>query len=285
MPVAFPSGLCLRDRRETEHSGGASCREDARTAGEKPLQMARKAALSQAAADGDFPALSAADIQGPSSVHVFLDDRSIFCYTATMTRASVSRSTRQNLLDTGRKLVTQGGFGAMGLSTLLKESGVPKGSFYHYFASKEAFGEAMLRDYIEDYLARIDTILERNATGARKLEAFFAAWLDHERDAGMVNTCLVVNLGAEVADLSEGMRKVMNDGVVALVGMIAAMMREGVADGSLDLDDSPDNAARVLYAQLLGAAILSKLSRDLGPLEIVVNDTRMRRFTGAWIDK
>lgn len=169
----------------------------------------------------------------------------------------------------------------MGLSALLKESGVPKGSFYHYFASKEAFGRAMLQDYVEDYLARIDTILEQDGTGAQKLEAFCSAWLDHERGAGMVSTCLVVNLGAEVADLSEDMRTVLNDGVVALVGMIAAMMREGAADGSLRLDDTPENAARVLYAQLLGAAILSKLSHDQGPLETVVNDTRMRCFTGA----
>jgi len=204
-----------------------------------------------------------------------------------MLRDTKSRSTRQDILDAGRKLVTRGGFGAMGLSALLRESGVPKGSFYHYFASKEAFGQAMLKDYVDDYLARVDSILEQDLSGAQKLEAFAAAWLDHDRDGGpapgggMTSTCLVVNLGAEVADLSEDMRKVLNDGVVALVGMIAAMMREGVADGSLKLDDTPENAARVLYAQLLGAAILSKLSSDQGPLETVVNDTKLRRFTGA----
>lgn len=198
-----------------------------------------------------------------------------------MKREIKSNATRETILQAGRKLVTRGGFGAMGLSALLKESGVPKGSFYHYFASKEAFGQAMLQDYVDDYLARIDTILEQEATGAEKVEAFCTAWLDKERDAGMVSTCLVVNLGAEVADLSEDMRKVLDDGVVALVGMIAAMMREGVADGSVHLDDTPENAARVLYAQLLGAAILSKLSHDQRPLETVVNDTMKRRFTGA----
>ncbi|MEJ1990397.1 MAG: TetR/AcrR family transcriptional regulator, partial [Maritimibacter sp.] len=59
-----------------------------------------------------------------------------------MTQPRKSELTRQTILTTGRRLVIQGGFGAMGLSALLKESGVPKGSFYYYFPSKEAFGQA-----------------------------------------------------------------------------------------------------------------------------------------------
>lgn len=198
-----------------------------------------------------------------------------------MTEMTRSEATRQNILACGRKLVTRGGFGAMGLSALLKESGVPKGSFYHYFPSKEAFGRALLDDYVEDYLSRVDALMEREGSGAEKLEAFCAAWLAREREAGMVSTCLVVNLGAEVADLSEGMRRVLNDGVAALVGRLAEMMRQGIEDGSLRIDPPPEIAAQMLYAQLLGAAILSKLSQDQAPLEAVLNDTRQRLMTGA----
>ena len=59
--------------------------------------------------------------------------------------------TREHLLATGERLCLQRGFTGMGLSELLKTAGVPKGSFYHYFRSKELFGVALLERYYEDY--------------------------------------------------------------------------------------------------------------------------------------
>ena len=58
--------------------------------------------------------------------------------------------TREHLLATGELLCMQRGFTGMGLSELLKTAEVPKGSFYHYFRSKEAFGVAMLRTLIRE---------------------------------------------------------------------------------------------------------------------------------------
>ncbi|WP_375689746.1 TetR/AcrR family transcriptional regulator [Pseudooceanicola sp. LIPI14-2-Ac024] len=198
-----------------------------------------------------------------------------------MTRLTKSDQTRQTILATGRRLVTTGGFGAVGLSTLLKESGVPKGSFYYYFPSKEAFGQALLEDYVADYLSQVDALLARDATGADKLMAFCAAWVDQEREAGLVSTCLVVKLGAEVADLSEAMRAVLDAGVKALTGRLAQMLREGGKDGSLIPQIDPQAVAEALYAQWLGAAILSKLSHDQGPLSRALEDTRTRLIPGA----
>lgn len=48
-----------------------------------------------------------------------------------------AEATRQHILDTGYRLVLHKGFAALGFSKILKACGVPKGSFYHYFASKE----------------------------------------------------------------------------------------------------------------------------------------------------
>lgn len=198
-----------------------------------------------------------------------------------MEQHSKSDQTRQKILAAGRRLVTTGGFSAVGLSTLLKESGVPKGSFYYYFPSKEAFGQAMLQDYVADYKARIDALMAREGTAADRLMAFCAAWLDQERQAGLVSTCLVVKLGAEVADLSDAMRKVLDDGVKALTARLAALLREGAADGSLITQNDPEAAAQALYAQWLGAAILSKLSHDQTPLGRAMTDTKMRLIPEA----
>ena len=54
-----------------------------------------------------------------------------------------STDIRQHILDTAKPIILGKGFSAVGLSELLAVAGVPKGSFYHYFKSKELFGEAL----------------------------------------------------------------------------------------------------------------------------------------------
>ena len=66
-----------------------------------------------------------------------------------MMNRNPAHDTREHLLATGEQLCLQRGFTGMGLSELLKTAEVPKGSFYHYFRSKEAFGVVMLERYYE----------------------------------------------------------------------------------------------------------------------------------------
>uniref|UniRef100_UPI001C20C4A5 HTH-type transcriptional repressor NemR,Green fluorescent protein,Green fluorescent protein,HTH-type transcriptional repressor NemR n=1 Tax=Escherichia coli (strain K12) TaxID=83333 RepID=UPI001C20C4A5 len=68
--------------------------------------------------------------------------------------------TREHLLATGEQLSLQRGFTGMGLSELLKTAEVPKGSFYHYFRSKEAFGVAMLERHYAAYHQRLTELLQ-----------------------------------------------------------------------------------------------------------------------------
>ena len=58
-----------------------------------------------------------------------------------------TKSTRDHLIDTGLKLMHQQGYNATGLTEILKEADVPKGSFYHHFGSKEDFAAAALERY------------------------------------------------------------------------------------------------------------------------------------------
>jgi len=72
----------------------------------------------------------------------------------TMTTTDV----RQHILDTAQNIIAGRGFTAVGLSEILKSANVPKGSFYHYFNSKEAFGEALLESYFSDYMVQLETL-------------------------------------------------------------------------------------------------------------------------------
>ena len=59
----------------------------------------------------------------------------------------------------------------------LTAAAVPKGSFYHYFKSKELFGEALLADYFEHYLAQIESVLQTSDTPAAQRLLRLLEWL------------------------------------------------------------------------------------------------------------
>ena len=64
---------------------------------------------------------------------------------------TTSSDTKAHLLATGYQLIAKKGFTAVGIKQILDTAGVPKGSFYHYFESKEAFGEAIIGDYFFNF--------------------------------------------------------------------------------------------------------------------------------------
>ena len=196
----------------------------------------------------------------------------------SMTEPSKSEATRKKILTTGRELVLKGGFTGVGLSQILKESGVPKGSFYYYFSSKEAFGCALLEDYVAEYLESFDALAETPRSAADRLTAYWDGWLGAEAADGIAGRCLVVKLAAEIADLSDDMRRVLDEGVSDLVSRLAALLTEGAEEGSLRTLPDPEGTASGLYAQWLGAAILSKLSQDEAPLRQARADTARRLF-------
>jgi len=70
----------------------------------------------------------------------------------------------------------QKGYTAVGLSELLATAGVPKGSFYHYFRSKEEFGQALLEEYFSEYLGRVDSLT--HAENHQHGRARPGGWLD-----------------------------------------------------------------------------------------------------------
>lgn len=167
------------------------------------------------------------------------------------------------------------GFSAVGLNEILTEAKVPKGSFYHYFASKDAFGEALLASYFEDYLADMDQILgEPGLTMAQRLLNYFDLWRANQSFLDCQGKCLAVKLAAEVADLSEAMRTVLNQGTSAIIARLGAAIETGVAERSLAIDDTPKQLADSLYQLWLGASVMVKIVRGTQPFDSAMAVTR-----------
>ncbi|MEV0175822.1 TetR/AcrR family transcriptional regulator [Streptomyces sp. NPDC050803] len=186
-----------------------------------------------------------------------------------------STDTRRLILDTAQRIMAHKGYSAVGINEVLAEAGVPKGSFYHYFASKDAFGEAILKSYFTDYLAEIDGIFAHSdQSAAERLMAYWQQWQETQSLEECQGKCLAVKLGAEVADLSESMRLALKEGTSAVVDRIERTITDGIKDGSLSIDGEARDIAQALYDMWLGASVMAKIHRSPAPLDTVTTVTR-----------
>lgn len=190
-------------------------------------------------------------------------------------QASSHQDTKAHLLEVGYQLLAKKGFSAVGLQQILTTAGVPKGSFYHYFASKEAFGEAIIEHYFLQYQNKLDELARGQSSAKQVLYQYFTRWYDTQQSSCDVDKCLVVKLSAEVADLSEAMADALNFGYEQTISWLGNQVENAINAGDIDLknDVSSDiqakSLAKRLYFAWLGASLVTKISRSTAPLDEV----------------
>lgn len=181
---------------------------------------------------------------------------------------STPSKTKKQLLDTGYQLLANKGFTAVGIKQILDTAGIPKGSFYHYFASKEAFGEAIITDYFIHYKKRLDIIAAQDVSAQQKLYDYFQKWYDTQQNVCNHEKCLVVKLSAEVADMSESMRQALDAGYQQTITWLSTQIKAGWADGSVPHTDNiaAESIAKRWYFSWIGASLITKISLTSTPL-------------------
>jgi TetR/AcrR family transcriptional repressor of nem operon len=186
-----------------------------------------------------------------------------------------SSEVRDGIIAVGQRIMAAKGFSAVGINEILTAASVPKGSFYHYFGSKDAFGQAMLTAYFEQYHIEMDCTLSRaDRSNAQCLLDYFEGWREGQSLQDCQGKCLAVKLGAEVADLSEAMRAAMKLGTSGIVSRLAQAIVAGQADRSLTVVTKSSELAESLYQLWLGASVLAKVARTPQPFDAAMAATR-----------
>jgi TetR/AcrR family transcriptional regulator, transcriptional repressor for nem operon len=114
----------------------------------------------------------------------------------------------ERLLDAGLELFLKQGFNGTGIQQITDRAGVPKGSFYNHFPSKEGFGVAIIDRYAEFSLRSWTRMMRgapSDAMGA--IRHVFALMMDHHERVRGGSGCLIGNFAAEVARASEPCRE------------------------------------------------------------------------------
>ena len=186
-----------------------------------------------------------------------------------------AKSAKQTILDTAQRIVGRKGFSAVGLNEILQAAEVPKGSFYHYFNSKDAFGVVLLDHYFDHYVHGMQQLFDApGLTQHAKLMRYWHCWIDNQTGCSDAGKCLAVKLGAEVSDLSEPMRLALQRGTARTIVLLAKALQQGVEDGSVVITQHPESLAQRLYALWLGTSVMSKITRTAAPFDEALGLTR-----------
>src|SRR5271155_2844904 len=94
-------------------------------------------------------------------------------YGKMSTRVSTKQETKTALLQTGMEVMMEKGYTNTGIQEVLTSLGVPKGSFYHYFDSKENYAIAIIQHFDEEYSADLQrTLTNTKETPLQRLRTY-----------------------------------------------------------------------------------------------------------------
>lgn len=158
---------------------------------------------------------------------------------------------RQAIIFTGAKLIHEKGYHHVGIKAILDELQIPKGSFYHYFKSKEDLGMAIIDIYLMDTQEAIASV----SHSLEGLKNFFNIFFDRLRGMSMKCGCPVGNLILELSDENESFRMKLHDWYELVYKWIDSILSDnGYEDAT--------RRAKALFAAFEGAMMAAKLDKS-----------------------
>jgi TetR/AcrR family transcriptional regulator, transcriptional repressor for nem operon len=156
------------------------------------------------------------------------------------------------------------------VAEICKAAGVPKGSFYYFFESKEMLALAVIDEHWAAQRLEWSRILHSDAGPLQRLRRLFeeteASQRAGQRSCGTVSGCLFGNLTLELSNHTETIRERLQQIFDAQVDMVEQVIAEAAERGDVRADSTRE-AARSVVAQLEGQVLFAKLYNDTQRLD------------------
>ena len=175
--------------------------------------------------------------------------------------------TKDLLLEAGKKTFLEKGYNNSGIEAILQEAGVPKGSFYYYFGSKEDFGLKVLDRFAECIGERQERILSDDSVPPLdRLRHYFESVSELLQSDQCRKGCLVGNLSQEMADQSELFRARLEEIFETWVDRYAKCLKQAQQAGEVAADLDAREMAEFWLNSWQGAILRAKTMRSVAPL-------------------
>lgn len=184
----------------------------------------------------------------------------------------MSKATSKHILEKGTELIFQQGYHSSGLKQILDLAGIPKGSFYYHFKSKEDFGLQVIDFYSNNSVAFLKTFLENEALPPKTrilelLRAMKPIYQEQDFNKG----CLLGNCSLELAAHHDSFADAIAKHFDAWQELFTTTIRAGQQTGNIKTDSSAEEYAEFLLNSWEGALVRMKAVKNNQPLDLLIN--------------
>jgi TetR/AcrR family transcriptional repressor of nem operon len=185
---------------------------------------------------------------------------------------------REKLLDAGLQTLLAGGFNGVGVQDITDAAGVPKGSFYNHFESKEALGAEIVERYGMNSTRR--TVLhDKNVPALERLRTHFAALNDLFINSKFERGCLLGNFSAELANQSPVIRDSLSKLYETWTKDLELAIKDAQDEGAVSSKHDAGDIAAFLLDAYEGALLRARVKRDRAPFDRFMTLTFERTLT------
>ncbi|WP_084187495.1 TetR/AcrR family transcriptional regulator [Andreprevotia chitinilytica] len=174
-------------------------------------------------------------------------------------------------LDKAIDVFRERGYHGTSISDLSAAMELTAGSIYKAFKDKHAVFSAALERHITLRKAAMQAAIQTEKSGRDKVCKVLTTYATQCHGIEGRLGCLVVGSAIELAIFDEGIARQVNDSLMRNETMLAGLIKDGQADGSIAADIDGPVTARSMLCVLQGMRVLGKTGRAHEELLAVVD--------------
>ena len=189
-----------------------------------------------------------------------------------MNRPKRSEHNREAILAEGIKLLSEQGYNGTGLKQILDTVKVPKGSFYHYFDSKETFAAEIIGLYGERLLSAFDSyVAQTNDSPVETIRVLYGLMANELESANCTQGCLVGNLAAEIGGKSEVCQRAMQKVYTNWQRRFEPLVEQAQEQGLMRQEVNAAQITELFWCAWEGAILRMKVTGNIEVLKNVMS--------------
>lgn len=191
---------------------------------------------------------------------------------ARQSATPTKESTKTILIDTGIDIMLEKGYNNTGIQEILQKTGIPKGSFYHYFDSKEAFGLEIINCFDATYTEKVNKYLnDATLTPIQRIRKYCEESKQNFENQQCRRGCLIGNLSQEMADQSEVMRARLEEVLTKWRNRFAQVIKEAQDLGEVTTEFDHVQLAEFFLCGWEGSIMRAKTTKTTAPQNAFMN--------------
>lgn len=177
-----------------------------------------------------------------------------------------SETKRAHILETGSPVMHRLGYNGAGVNDIVKAAGIPKGSFYNYFESKEDFAIQAMRYHGQLIRKQFMVYFEdQNQSPVQQIFKCFEEFILHFEN-NCLDGCFIANVAQEMADVNQKISDIANSELHLTEQLFSKVIQRSILLNEISKTHDPMDLAEFILNAWEGSLIRMKSKNSTDPL-------------------